>query len=276
MSKPLHRMAGYYMNDTQYSDRRLGRTIAIALIILVLIGVAIWALFVRSTPTAPPSPVASATPAPRAAPSPTPSPAAASPEMLAAATRAVWPSGPVLTDEDGLRYRFGERTLVQAPFGPVLVSEGRAVDAPHVAAGRIDIAYLAPADGGFTVAKRYPAAIRAGSFGRMGDWSVSTAFSDLPVIVAEGGFTGQGYTCGMTTLTELRPDGPATIAEIQTIYDDSGAKTEGAQTYEGAITDVAKGQGFTVHYTGTKSFDDRYVMKDGRYVLQGTSPLPAC
>jgi hypothetical protein len=257
-------------------NRRPGKTTAIALIVLVLIGVAIWALFVRSTLTAPPSPAASASPAPLAAPSPVPSPTAASPEMLAAATKAAWPSGPVLTDEDGLRYRFGERKLVQAPFGPVLVSEGRAVDAPHVAAGRIDVVYLAPADGGFTVTKRYPAAIRAGSFGRVGDWSVSTAFSDLPVVVAEGGFTGQGYTCGMTTLTELRPGGPATIAEIQTVYDDSGAKLEGAQTYEGEITDVVKGQGFTVHYTGTKSFDDRYVMKDGGYVLQGTSALPQC
>jgi hypothetical protein len=257
------------------SPRRPGKTVAIALIVLVLIGIAIWALFVRSKPTAPPSPAASASPAPLAAPSPVPSPTAVSPEMLAAATKAAWPGGPTLTDEDGLRYRFGTRRLVEAPFGPVLVSEGRAVDAPHVAAGRIDIAYLAPAEGGFTVAKRYPAAIRAGSFGRMDDWSVSNAFSNLPVIVAEGGFTGQGYTCGMTTLTELRPDGPATIGEIQTVYDDSGAKLEGAQTYEGAITDVVNGQGFTVHYTGTKSFDDRYVMKDGRYVLQGTSSLPA-
>lgn len=262
--------------EGQEGRRRPGKTIAIALIVLVLIGVAIWALFVRATPTAPPSPVASATPTPLAAPSPAPSPAAASPERLAAATKAVWPGGPTLTDEDGLRYRFGTRRLVQAPFGPVLVSEGRAVDAPHVAAGRIDIAYLAPAEDGFTVAKRYPAAIRAGSFGRMGDWSVSNAFSDLPVIIAAGGSTGQGYTCGMTTLTELRPGGPATIAEIRTVYDDSGARLNGAQTYEGEITDIAKRQGFTVHYTGTKSFDDRYVMKDGRYVLQGTSPLPQC
>ncbi len=264
------------MTDIRRPQRRPGKTIAIALIVLVLIGIAIWALFVRATPTAPPSPVASVTPPPLTEPSPAPTPAAASPEMLAAATKAVWPGGPALTDEDGLRYRFGTRRLVQAPFGPVLVSEGKAVDAPHVAAGRIDIAYLAPADGGFTVVRRYPAAIRAGSFGRMGDWSVSTAFSDLPVIVAEGGFTGQGYTCGTTTLTELRAEGPATIAEIQTVYDDSGAKLEGAQTYEGEITDIAKGQGFTVRYTGTKSFDDRYVMKDGRYVLQGNSPLPAC
>ena len=263
------------MADQKETQRRPGKTIAIALIVLVLIGIAIWALFVQTTPTAPPSAALSATPTPLAEPS-APSPAAPSPEMLAAATKAVWPSGSVLTDEDGLRYRFGERRLVQAPFGPVLVSEGRAVDAPHVAAGRLDIAYLTPAQDGFTVANRYPAAIRAGSFGRMGDWSVSDAFSDLPVIVAEGGFTGQGYTCGMTTLTELRPDGPATIAEIQTVYDDSGAKPDGAQTYQGEITDIARGQGFTVHYTGTRSFDDRYVMRGGRYMLQGTSVLPSC
>src|SRR3546814_9881208 len=77
---------------------------------------------------------------------------------------------------------------------PGRVGEGQAVDAPHVAAGRLDIAYLTPEGEGFAVAKRFPKAVEEGSFGQMTGWSVSDAFADTPVIAADGGFTGQGYT----------------------------------------------------------------------------------
>src|SRR3546814_9245458 len=65
--------------------RRPGTLIAMALGVLVVIGVIVWAVFVRATPTAP-EPVVSATPAPLVSASPV-APAAASPEPLTAATR---------------------------------------------------------------------------------------------------------------------------------------------------------------------------------------------
>ncbi|RIA37216.1 hypothetical protein DFR49_3093 [Hephaestia caeni] len=254
--------------------RRPGTVIAMALGVLVVIGVIVWAVFVRATPTAP-EPVASASPAPLVSASPA-APAVASPEQLAAATRAAWPEGAALSDEDGSRYTFDTRKLVLAPFGPVLVSEGQAIDAPHVAAGRLDIAYLTPEGEGFAVAKRFPKAIEAGSFGQMSGWSVSDAFADTPVIAAEGGFTGQGYTCGYTILTQLAADKPVDLVRVQTLYDDTGAKGEAGQAISGAITQIDRGRGFTVHYTGAATFDDHYVMKGGTYVLQGASRLPQC
>jgi hypothetical protein len=50
------------------------------------------------------------------------------------------------------------------------------------------------------------------------------ALLDWPVIAAEGGGTWQGYTCSILTLTELRPGGPAEIANMPLSYDDSGAR----------------------------------------------------
>ncbi|MCM8731903.1 hypothetical protein ACFO8O_13125 [Hephaestia sp. GCM10023244] len=259
---------------TDARPHRLGTLIVIALGVLVVIGVIAWAVFGRATPGGP-APVVRASPVPLVSASP-PSPSVASPEQLAAAVKAVWPAGTTLQDEDSSRYAFDTQKLVLAPFGPVLVSEGQADDAPHAAAGRLDIAYLTPEDDGFAVAQRFPRAIEIGSFGHMTDWSISDAFADTPVIVAEGGFTGQGYTCGATILTQLTAAGPVELAQVRMVYDDTGARGEEGQSFTGRITQIERGQGFTVHYTGAASFDDRYVMKDGAYVLEGASRLPQC
>src|SRR3546814_18086172 len=84
----------------------------------------------------------------------------------------------------------------------------------------------------------------------MTGWSVSDAFADTSVIAAEGGFTGQGSTCGYTILTQLAADKPVDLARVQTLYDDTGAKGEAGQSISGSITQIARGRGFTVHYTG--------------------------
>src|SRR3546814_20579303 len=91
-------------------------------------------------------------------------------------------------------------------------------------------------DLGFAVAKRFPKAVEAGSFGQMTGWSVSDAFADTPVIAAEGGFTGQGYTCGYTILTQLAAAKPVDLARVQPLYDESGPKGEAVQWVSGSIT----------------------------------------
>ena len=261
--------------DDPETKRGGGRTIVVAIIALLIAGIAAWALFVR--PKAPET-VATTLPAlPGPSASPSSIPAAPTTAQISAAMHAAFPEGPALTDKDGARYHFDPGKLVTAPFGPVLVSEGKAADAAHVTAGRLDIFYLTPAGDGFAVAKRFPAAVQAGSFGQMSAWSVSDAYADLPVVTAEGGFTGQGYSCAFTTLTELQANGPAALGSIQTLYDDSGAVEANSRSYEGKIADIVKGQGFTVHYTGSKTFDEHYRLTDGKYVRQEKqSQLPEC
>lgn len=251
------------------AGRRLpGRKAIGVLIAIIAIGAAIWVLFVGKRPIAPPvpSPSASATStSPRAATG-----------ALAAAVQAAFPDGTATIAADGQRFTFGNHRLVAAPFGTVLVSEGEASDAAHVTTGRLDVFYLTPTADGFTAANHYPAAVAAGSFGSMADWTVSGAFANNPVIDAKGGSTGQGFTCGYDVLTELTPTGPAELARVQTTYDDTGARDQGAQSLTGTIADVRRNRGFVVRYTGTATFEEQWMWRGGKYVAERATKVPTC
>ncbi|GGO97628.1 hypothetical protein EV664_1097 [Stakelama pacifica] len=175
-------------------------------------------------------------------------------------------------------YVLDHHKLVQAPFGPVLVSEGTAQDAAHASAGLISAIYLKPEGSSYSVVKRYPEAIETGSFGEVGSWKIRDDLLDLPVIEAIGGGTWQGYSCQYTDLVELTADGPKTVARFQSAYSNKGAVTDDGTDISGRIADVAPGKSFTVNFTGSRSFDATYKLVNGKYVLQGgeDKQLDAC
>jgi Short C-terminal domain len=179
---------------------------------------------------------------------------------------------------EAVRYTPGK--LVWAPFGPVLVSEGKVADAGHVSAGRIAVDYLKPAGDRFELVRAWPAAVAIGSSGQVAHWSVSTRFGDLPVIVSEGGGTWQGYSCSSAKLTELRPDGPVEIASVPLSYDDKGAQAEeGAGTaITGRIINVMRSVSFDVVYTGARSFSEHWARgaNGGYAVAGGGSQMKTC
>ncbi len=180
------------------------------------------------------------------------------------------------SDED-VRYAPGR--LVWAPFGPVLISEGKVQDPAHVSAGKIAVHYLRPAGDRFEVARAFPAAVATGTNGQVARWSLNPRFSNWPVIAAEGGGTGQGYTCVYLTLTELRPDGPARVAEVPLFYDDRGAKEDGSgRSIEGKILNINKNQSFDVVYSGSRAFSEHYVRGPNGYAVAGggTSTMETC
>jgi hypothetical protein len=98
------------------------------------------------------------------------------------------------------------------------------------------------------------------------------------MVVAEGGGTGQGYTCSWLTLTELRPNGPAKVARIPLVYDDGGAMAAGeAKSIEGRLLNVVKGESFDVVYSGSRAFSEHYVRGAGGYsVAGGKSIMETC
>lgn len=212
-----------------------------------------------------PAPTASATPA-KAEAAPLP-PA----ERLAQAVRAV-------PGAKGSRYVFdGDDKLIDAPFGPVLLRHGHVADAGHAEAGVVAVYYLRAEGDGFALAKAYPEAATAGSFGDLAKWSVSPAFAKLPTLVVEGGGTWQGCTVSFTELVELRPAGPVTVASIPKVYDDSGMTEDGAESFEGEIADIVQDRSFAVRYKGTRSFAERYIRKGDRYEREGgESKVPGC
>ncbi|HEX9963447.1 MAG TPA: SHOCT domain-containing protein [Allosphingosinicella sp.] len=174
-------------------------------------------------------------------------------------------------DED-VRYVPGR--LVWAPFGPVLISEGKVQDPAHVSAGKIAVHYLKPSGDRFEVVRAFPAAVATGSNGKVARWHLNPRFSDWPVIAAEGGGTGQGYTCSSLTLTELRPDGPARVAEVPLVYDDTGASEDGTgRSIEGKILNIVKGQSFDVVYSGSRAFSEHYVRGPRGYAVAGGKPI---
>jgi hypothetical protein len=174
--------------------------------------------------------------------------------------------------------RYAPGRLVWAAFGPVLVSEGKVQDPAHASAGKIAIHYLKPTGERFEVARAFPAAVSTGSSGQVARWSLNPRFSNWPVVVAEGGGTAQGYTCSWLILTELRPDGPAKVAQVPLVYDDRGAKEDGTgRSIEGKILNIAKDQSFDVVYSGSRRFSEHYVRGPGGYsVAGGKSIMETC
>jgi hypothetical protein len=215
--------------------------------------------------------------APAAMATPTPKPDTA--QRLAAAVRAACPKGELVSLDDAPARKYDEHKLIDASFGPVLVSNGHMPDetASHAPGGLIAIHYLEERDGAFAVKPGFPKTYELGSFGHLSEWAVSDKFSDLPTVYAQGGGTFQGYTCSGFDLIELQPGGPALVAEIHDGYDNGGAAESGAQSIVGKIADVVKGKGFTMRFSGTRSFAERYTKRGGRYVIEGgPSQLPEC
>lgn len=171
------------------------------------------------------------------------------------------------TDE-AVRYAPGR--LIWPAFGPVLISEGKVQDPAHASAGRIAVHYLRPAGDRFEVARAFPAAVATGSNGEVARWSLNPRFSNWPVIVAQGGGTGQGYTCSSLILTELAPSGPARLASVPLLYDDTGAKEDGTgRSIEGKILNINKNQSFDIVYSGSRAFSEHYVKGPGGYAVAG-------
>jgi hypothetical protein len=179
------------------------------------------------------------------------------------------------SDED-VRYAPGR--LIWPAFGPVLISEGKVQDPAHASAGKVAVHYLKPAGDRFEVARAFPAAVATGSNGQIARWSLNPRFSNWPVIAAEGGGTGQGYTCSWLTLTELGPAGPAGIGRVPLLYDDRGAKEDGTgRAIEGKILNIVKNQSFDVVYSGSRAFSEHYVRGPGGFaVAGGKSTMETC
>ena len=204
-------------------------------------------------------------------------------KQLAAAFQAAFGKGDsvVLKKQGQLKedVKYTPGDLVQAPFGPVLLSPGEVMKAAHVNSGKLAIVYLKPSDKGFEVVKKFVPAAETGSFGKIVDWSVNRSFGDNPVVSVNGGGTWQGYTCSVTTLVELTPAGPVELATVPLTYDDSGAAAGKKPTQiTGRIDNIQPGKSFDVVYFGSKEFTEHYVRKGNVYMLStgGASRVQRC
>jgi hypothetical protein len=205
-------------------------------------------------------------------------------DQLTAAFRAAFgkPESVVLKKQGQLKesVKYTPGDLINAPFGPVLLSPGEVENPSHVNSGKLAIFYLKPTAKGFEVVKRFVPASEVGSFGKIVDWSVSRSFGDLPIVSVNGAGNWQGYSCSTTTLLELTPDGPRHLATVPMTYDNSGAAGAGGKLMQinGRIENIQPGKSFDVVYFGSKGFTEHYVRKDNLYVLAagGASRVQRC
>ena len=170
--------------------------------------------------------------------------------------------------KEDVKYTPGE--LVQAPFGPVLLSPGEVEDPSHVNSGKLAVFYLKSSSKGFDVVKRFVPAAEVGSFGKIVDWSVSRSFGDNPTVMVNGAGNWQGYACSVTTILELGPDGPKQLVTVPMTYDNSQAPSrKELKQFTGRIDNIKPGKSFDVIYFGSKDFTDHYVRTGDTYAISG-------
>ena len=182
-----------------------------------------------------------------------PKPAAAPEKPIDAAFRAAFgkPGSALLKKQGELKedVKYTPGDLVQAPWGPVLLSPGEVEKPSHVNSGKLAIVYLKPSEKGFEVEKKFVPAAETGSFGKIVEWSVSKSFGDLPIVTVKGAGNWQGYACSTATLIELTPDGPRRLVTMPMTYDNSGAVNgKGATQINGRIDNIQPKKGFDVVY----------------------------
>lgn len=190
-----------------------------------------------------------------------------------------FPDGPVHRREDR-NYDFRPLATVDLGGGRIaLLSTGVLRDAGHSGDGLNAIHYLARRDGRLHVVGRWFGLGAGGSHGASATrWGVTRALSEWPILYTEGGGTWQGCSISVAVLTELRPDGPADVADLQVFYSDAGTGwTTPPREVHGAIVRAEPGRAFTVRYHGSESFEETWVRDGSRYRLAGgDSRVPGC
>ena len=232
-------------------------------------------LQLRTQPVPSASTPKSPKPGPRPLPTPPPSPSAdaRTPEArLTDAFEAATGHRTAFTQTvDGNDYSNSPIKIINLPFGPALLTRREIKDGCHACTGYIGIYYLHEEGGQTLITGSYPKAVGGWGWGAApNDWQMTTRFTKNPAIFASGGFMAQGVVESSSTLTELRPDGPATSDVIGTGFSDSGSIAEGDTRtpceVQGKISDIVVDRSFDVILSGSVSGRDRYVKKGPKFV----------
>lgn len=159
----------------------------------------------------------------------------------------------------------------------VLLSVGGLDEAGHSEGGLNAIHYLKSSPTGWVKQGEW---IDVGAVGTVGNGATSWVFTSLlgrnPYLVTEGGGVWQGCAIGTAVVTELTPDGPVNRGGFTDSMSSGAGIGQTEQTYDGQIVAAVPDKSFTVAYTGTRSFRQQYVLKDGKYALVGKDQVPGC
>lgn len=198
------------------------------------------------------------------------------------AVKAVFQGAPMIVrGPDDALYHYQSGQLVWAPFGAVLILPARHDQAFAATAGTLGVFYLEEDGAGFRPAGRWPHIVDGATMGNPPDWTISSAFGSVPMIIATAGGMWQGVRCGSTILVELTPSGPAERATFRSDFDNTATAIGVAvpESIQGQVAHIVDQVSFEVVYTGTRQFTHRYHRAGERYEredLGRTPELPAC
>ncbi|QDX24831.1 hypothetical protein FPZ54_01460 [Sphingomonas suaedae] len=193
--------------------------------------------------------------------------------------------------DDAAQVREGDSDVITVKPGRLvwigetaaLLSPGANASDCHACSGALAIAYLKPRGDGFAVTGKWPTLVSGSGWGAEPEWRLTDEFTDNPAIYVESGWSGQGYSCGGASITELKPDAPVQSERIwlsssnEGAVDETSGKTFGGEPLsklDGKIVDIVKGKSFAVQVSGTATFVERYEYRGGKFVpLQKESRL---
>jgi hypothetical protein len=214
-------------------------------------------------------------------------------ENGAAAPAAAAPQVRALTAAEAFRMAFGapapaarkvtrqgdsEETLTYAParLVPVdggalaLVSTAANASDCHACSGAMAIHYFRRENGAWKLAGSWPEILPGNGFGQPPDWRLRADLGQADYIVAEAGWTGQGYTCTSADIVELTPTAPRVLGEdIPLHYDNEGAGEPPVVNIDGKLGQGPDGK-LRVTFTGSRSGFTDYARVGGK--LERVSP----
>lgn len=159
----------------------------------------------------------------------------------------------------------------------VLLSVGSLDEAGHSEGGLNAIHYLKSSPNGWVKQGEW---IDVGAVGTVGNGATSWAFTRLlgrnPYLVTAGGGVWQGCAVSTAAVTELTPDGPVDRGSFTDSMSSGAGIGQTEQEFEGQIAAAVPDKSFTVAYTGTRSFKQQYVLKNGKYEPVGKDQVPGC
>ena len=186
--------------------------------------------------------------------------------------------GRVTRTVEGSRITYTPGSLTWLGDRAVLLSPGTNADDCHACAGTLAVHYLRPAGDGFTVQGEWLTGGGYDDFGAAPDGRISTELTARPALRTENGGGNQGVFCTWLQYYALGPEGPVEIANIAIGHSSSGFYGEGRGVeLSGRIRNVRPDRSFEVHYSGSRTFVERWVMRDGVFrLVGGPTRVPEC
>ena len=176
------------------------------------------------------------------------------------------------------QYRYRPAGLIWIGERAVLISAGTNGQDCHACAGTLAVHYLAADGDGFRVTGTWLEGGGFADYGRPPDWRFSSELSGQPMLRTEGGGGNQGIFCGQVSFHEFAEGGPREVAEIPVGYSNAsgmGGADDGAQI-EGRMRNIRPNESFEVAYSGTRSFVERWLFRNGRWAPERPTQVPTC